>query len=118
MAIPASKILSPQFNVANQFPQAPTFSKLSAEDNQAFAVWYQGFLQALTRQFTQVTTELGGKASVVSITQPLVAPQMTKAQRNALVSPILGYVIFQTDNTPGLRTFNGTNWVRYTETVD
>lgn len=45
---------------------------------------------------------------------------MTKAQRDALSNPapVAGTVIYQTDNTPGLRTFDGTNWKRYTETTD
>jgi hypothetical protein len=48
----------------------------------------------------------------------LLLMNMTKAQRNAIPSPAAGLMIFQTDNTPGLRTFNGSNWVRYTETTD
>lgn len=29
-----------------------------------------------------------------------------------------GMAIYQTDNTPGLRVWNGTNWMRFTETAD
>ncbi|MBL0008244.1 MAG: hypothetical protein IPP25_13995 [Saprospiraceae bacterium] len=47
-----------------------------------------------------------------------VLPRMTKAQRNAISSPVEGMVIYQTDLTPGLRVFNGTNWMRFAETVD
>jgi hypothetical protein len=46
---------------------------------------------------------------------------MTKAQRNAInggVSIPVGTVIYQTDNTPGLRVYNGSNWMRFTETAD
>jgi hypothetical protein len=53
-----------------------------------------------------------------STTQGLVLPRMTKAQRNAIASPVAGMAIYQTDNTPGLRVYNGTNWMRYTETAD
>jgi len=42
---------------------------------------------------------------------------MTKAARDALTLSA-GLVIYQTDNTPGLRVCNGTNWMRFTETID
>jgi hypothetical protein len=29
-----------------------------------------------------------------------------------------GMVVYQTDNTPGIRIWNGTNWMRFTETAD
>lgn len=48
----------------------------------------------------------------------ITIPRVTKVQRNAIGSPIAGYVVYQTDNTPGLRTYNGTHWVKYTETND
>lgn len=47
-----------------------------------------------------------------------VLPNMTKAERDALVSPTEGQTIFQTDNTPGLRVYNGTNWMKFTEATD
>jgi hypothetical protein len=43
---------------------------------------------------------------------------MTKTQRDAISSPAAGLAIYQTDNTPGLRVYNGTNWMKYTETTD
>lgn len=46
---------------------------------------------------------------------------MTKAARNDLASTnnlTTGAVVFQSDNTPGLRVWNGTHWVRFTETND
>lgn len=43
---------------------------------------------------------------------------VTKAQRDAIAEPTIGMTVFQTDNTPGLRTWNGTAWMRYTETAD
>lgn len=53
-----------------------------------------------------------------STTKGLLLPRMTKVQRDAIVSPVAGLAVYQTDNTPGLRVYNGTNWMRYTETVD
>lgn len=43
---------------------------------------------------------------------------VTKAQRNAIAAPAAGLIVYQTDNIPGLRVYNGTNWVRFTETID
>jgi hypothetical protein len=69
---------------------------------------------------------VGGSASPVtsaqiemnSTTKGFLPPRMTKTQRDAISSPATGLVIYQTDNTPGLRCYNGTNWMRYTETAD
>jgi hypothetical protein len=53
-----------------------------------------------------------------STTKGWLPPRMTKTQRNAISSPATGLVVWQTDNTPGLRSYNGTHWVRFTETND
>jgi hypothetical protein len=53
-----------------------------------------------------------------STTKGLLLPRMTKAQRNAIVNPSEGLAIYQTDNTPGLRVFNGTNWMKFSESID
>jgi hypothetical protein len=37
---------------------------------------------------------------------------------SAVTGAIAGSIIYQTDNTPGIRAFNGTNWMKYTETTD
>lgn len=53
-----------------------------------------------------------------STSKAFMPPRMTKTQRDAIGTPSAGMVVYQTDNTPGLRTYNGTNWMRYTETAD
>lgn len=59
---------------------------------------------------------------VVSINQDLLEVsnllKMTKSDRNLIPSPTEGMMIYQIDNTPGLRVYNGTHWVRYSETDD
>jgi hypothetical protein len=48
-----------------------------------------------------------------------VVPSVTRAERDALGTGLAaGTMIFQTDDTPGLRVWNGTNWMRFSETVD
>lgn len=60
-----------------------------------------------------------GALDVVSTAQgSLPLPRMTKTQRDAIVSPAIGTFVYQTDNTPGPRHWNGFNWMRYTETAD
>jgi len=63
-------------------------------------------------------THASAKVDIQSTTQGVVLPRMTKTQRDAISSPTTGLMVYQTDNTPGLRVWNGTNWMRYTETAD
>lgn len=53
-----------------------------------------------------------------STSKGVLLPRMTKVQRNAIASPATGLLIWQTDNTPGLRCYNGTNWIKFSETDD
>ena len=55
---------------------------------------------------------------LASTTKGFVLPRMVKAQRNAIASPVAGMMIYQTDYIPGLRVYNGTNWMRFFETTD
>jgi len=63
----------------------------------------------------------GAASSLVDMTSTsrgLLLPRMTKTQRDAIASPATGLTIWQTDNTPGLRSYNGTNWMKFTESTD
>ena len=66
------------------------------------------------------TTSVGASnlLELSSTTKGFVLSRMTKAERNAIVAPVAGMMVYQTDNTPGLRVYNGTNWMRFTETAD
>ncbi len=55
---------------------------------------------------------------LTSTSKGLLLPRLTKAQRNLINNPAEGLMIYQTDNTAGLRVFNGTNWVKFAESVD
>ncbi|MBK7029826.1 MAG: hypothetical protein IPH45_11710 [Bacteroidales bacterium] len=45
---------------------------------------------------------------VKSTSQGLLIPRMTMAQRNAIVSPATGLMVYQTDNLPGFYYNSGT----------
>lgn len=48
---------------------------------------------------------------VSSSTQGLLTPRMTEAERDAIVAPATGLLIYQTDLRPGFRFFDGTEWL-------
>ncbi|MFN8346791.1 MAG: hypothetical protein U0X91_17455 [Spirosomataceae bacterium] len=45
-----------------------------------------------------------------STNKGLLLPRMTQAQRDAIKEPAAGLIIFQTDKTIGIYTYDGTNW--------
>lgn len=64
------------------------------------------------------TIDPSAQLEITSTTKGLLLPRMTKAQRNLISSPVAGLAIYQTDNTPGLRVYNGVNWMKFTESTD
>ena len=48
---------------------------------------------------------------VSSVTKGLLAPRMTAAQKNAIVAPATGLLVYQTDNTPGFYYYSGSAWI-------
>ena len=48
---------------------------------------------------------------ISSTTKGMLAPRMTKAQRDAIATPATGLLIFQTNSTPGLYFYSGAAWV-------
>ncbi len=52
----------------------------------------------------------------VKVTGPtkkgVLIPRMTETERNSILSPAPGLLIYQTDNNPGFYFYNGTSWVR------
>src|SRR5262249_20582607 len=47
---------------------------------------------------------------VKSTTKGVLISRMTKAQRDAIVTPATGLLIYQTNSTPGFYYWNGTAW--------
>jgi hypothetical protein len=50
--------------------------------------------------------------------EEFLPPRMTKAKRNEIAFPADGLVIYQIDNTPGIRIRENGAWVRYAATTD
>jgi hypothetical protein len=48
---------------------------------------------------------------VKSTSKGFLPPRMTKSNRNAILSPAQGLLIFQTDSIPGYYFYNGTSWL-------
>lgn len=49
---------------------------------------------------------------VQSTTKGLLIPRMTKAQRDAIVSPATGLLVYQTSGTKGFYSYNGSSWTQ------
>ena len=57
-----------------------------------------------------LTPNASSSLDITSTSKGILIPRMTQAQRNAIVSPATGLMIFQTNNTPGFYYYNGTAW--------
>lgn len=51
---------------------------------------------------------------MTSTTQGMLVPRMTKNQRDAIVLPATGLMIYQTNSTPGFYYYSGTAWTAVT----
>ena len=54
------------------------------------------------------------KLDVNSTTQGFLPPRLTATQRDAIVSPVAGLLVFQTDGTRGIYYYSGLTWVNLT----
>lgn len=52
-----------------------------------------------------------------SVTKGFLAPRMTRTQRDAIVNPAVGLMIYQTNNTAGYYYWSGTSWLPMRQTV-
>ena len=52
---------------------------------------------------------------IKSTTKGLLIPRMTKAQRDAIVTPATGLLIYETNGTPGFYYYSGTAWLAVTQ---
>lgn len=56
-----------------------------------------------------IAPEASALLDITSTTQGVLVPRMTQAQRDGIVSPAIGLLIYQTNSTPGFYYYNG-NW--------
>lgn len=57
-----------------------------------------------------LTPNASSLLEIKSTSKGLLIPRMTKANRNNIVSPATGLLIYQTNASPGFYYFNGSNW--------
>ncbi len=51
---------------------------------------------------------------ITSTTKGVLIPRMTKTQRDAILTPATGLMIYQTNSTPGFYFYNGAAWTAVT----
>ncbi|MEO7044958.1 MAG: tail fiber domain-containing protein [Ferruginibacter sp.] len=56
------------------------------------------------------TPDASSLLDIESTTKGLLVPRMSNTQRNAIASPAIGLMIYQTDATPGFYYYTGTIW--------
>src|ERR1041385_6643129 len=61
------------------------------------------------------TPDASSLLEVKSTTKGLLISRMTQTQRNAIASPAIGLLIYQTDKTPGFYYYNGSAWTAVTQ---
>lgn len=80
------------------------------------AVLIAAFCTADARAQSMSINSTGTKADTSAIldlgstTRGLLIPRMTAAQKNAIVTPATGLLIYQTDGSAGFYYYNGTGW--------
>src|SRR5215813_5292771 len=57
-----------------------------------------------------ITPNTSSLLEINSTTKGLLISRMTKTQRDAVVTPATGLLIYQTDKTPGFYYYSGTAW--------
>jgi len=57
------------------------------------------------------TADASAMLDIKSTTKGVLVPRMIKSQRDAILSPTTGLMIYQTDYTPGFYFYNGYSWV-------
>src|SRR5215467_3925991 len=62
-----------------------------------------------------LTPNASSLLEINSTTKGLLISRMTKTQRDAIVSPATGLLIYQTNSTLGFYYYNGTEWTAVTQ---
>lgn len=71
---------------------------------------FKATAQGVAVNTTSAKADTSAMLDVSSTTKGLLAPRMTKTQRDAIVTPATGLLVYQTDNTPSFYYYDGTQW--------
>jgi len=58
-----------------------------------------------------LTPNASSLLDITSTTKGILIPRMTLTQRNAIVTPAIGLMIYQTNSTPGFYYYSGSAWI-------
>ncbi|MCK4568926.1 MAG: hypothetical protein KAT76_01475 [Bacteroidales bacterium] len=66
--------------------------------------------QGVSINTSGVSPDNSAMLDISSTEKGVLFPRMTSVQRNAIVNPAVGLIIYQTDNVPGLYYYDATSW--------
>ncbi|WP_299888036.1 hypothetical protein [uncultured Lacinutrix sp.] len=64
------------------------------------------------------TPDSSAALEIESTTSGILIPRLTQTERNAITTPAIGLLIYQTNNTPGFYYYDGTTWQPFGGGVD
>lgn len=69
------------------------------------------FSQSVSINANAAVADTSAILDVSSTTKGLLVPRMTAVQKNAIVTPATGLLIYQTDGSAGFYYYTGTSWL-------
>ena len=76
----------------------------------AVAFTREGFSQSVSINNSGTAPDSTAILDVSSDTKGLLVPRMTAQQKNSILTPATGLLIYQTDGDSGFYYYNGLNW--------
>ncbi|MCK5742394.1 MAG: hypothetical protein KAH48_09270, partial [Chlorobi bacterium] len=64
-----------------------------------------------------VTPDNSSILDLTSTSRGFLTPRMTVVQRNSITTPVVGLMIYQTNDTPGFYYYNGTSWIKISDVL-
>lgn len=71
---------------------------------------FKAIAQGVAVNTSGTKADTSAMLDVSSTTKGVLIPRMTKAQRNAIITPANGLLIYQTDSTPSFYYYDGSQW--------
>jgi hypothetical protein len=91
-------------------PMAKVYSKIVAVVIVLFSV-SNCFSQSVSISNNAAVADTTAILDVSSTTKGLLIPRMTAQQKNAVINPATGLLIYQSDGDSGFYYYNGINWL-------